>query len=44
MMAIQTGAFDVVAVECMSKALNMLTMPDLAVFAIDPGLNRLCVF
>lgn len=39
-MMIQTGAFDVVAVQCMSKASNMMTLPDLSVFAMDPAINR----
>jgi acetyl-CoA C-acetyltransferase len=39
-MMIQSGLFDVVAVQCLSKASNMLTLPDLAVMAMDPALNR----
>jgi len=39
-MMIQAGLFDIVAVECLSKASNMLTLPDLAAFAMDPTFNR----
>lgn len=39
-MMIQTGVFDIVAVQCMSKASNMITLPDLTTFAMDPAINR----
>ncbi len=39
-MMIQTGLFDIIAVQCMSKASNTLNLPDLAVFAMDPAINR----
>lgn len=39
-MMIQSGLFDIVAVQCLSKASNMLTLPELAVFAMDPAINR----
>lgn len=39
-MMIMTGQFDIVAVQSMSKASNMLTIPDLMNFAMDPVLNR----
>ena len=39
-MLIQSGLFEIVAIECMSKASNVLTLPDIAVFAMDPAINR----
>ncbi len=39
-MLIQTGQFDIVAVEGHSKASNILTLPELTVYAQDPVLNR----
>jgi acetyl-CoA C-acetyltransferase len=39
-MMIQSGVFDIVAIECLSKASNMLTLPDLAMMAMDPALQR----
>lgn len=39
-MMVQAGLFDLVAVECMSKASNMITLPDLTMFAMDPAFNR----
>lgn len=39
-MMIRTGLFDVVTVQCLSKASNMQTLGDLAVMAMDPVYNR----
>lgn len=39
-MMIMTGQFDIVAVQSMSKASNMQTLPELLNFALDPVLNR----
>ena len=39
-MMILTGEFDIVAVQALSKASNMLTIPDMVNFALDPVLNR----
>lgn len=39
-MLIQTGQFDLVAVESHSKASNMLTLPSITAYAQDPVLNR----
>jgi len=39
-MMIMTGRFDIVAVQAMSKASNMQTIPEMMNFAMDPVLNR----
>lgn len=39
-MMIMTGQFDIVAVQSISKASNMQTIPELLNFAFDPLLNR----
>jgi len=39
-MMIMTGEFNIVAVQAMSKASNMLTIPQMMNFALDPVLNR----
>lgn len=39
-MMIMTGQFDIVAVQSMSKASNVQTLPELMNFALDPVLNR----
>lgn len=39
-MMIMTGQFDIVAVQAMSKASNMLTIPEMVNFGFDPTLNR----
>ncbi len=39
-MLIQTGRFDIVALEGHSKASNILTLPEITAYAQDPVLNR----
>lgn len=39
-MMILTGEYDIVAVQALSKASNMLTIPEMINFAFDPVLNR----
>jgi len=40
LMMILTGQFDIIAVQAMSKASNMLTIPEMVNFGMDPVLNR----
>jgi len=41
LMMIMTGQFDIVAVQAMSKASNMLTLNEMVNFAMDPIMNRM---